>query len=65
MHNRIMSLSPPEVEGPPLSTDASEVLVTSTVRDLVAASGIAFEDRGVHDRTGVPDRCQLLQLVSI
>ena len=28
--------------------DAGEVLVSSTVRDLVAGSGICFEDRGVH-----------------
>ena len=26
-----------------------EVLVSSTVKDLVAGSGIAFEDRGIHD----------------
>jgi class 3 adenylate cyclase len=33
----------------------SEVLVTRTVRDLVAGSGIAFEDRGEHELKGVPD----------
>jgi class 3 adenylate cyclase/pimeloyl-ACP methyl ester carboxylesterase len=32
-----------------------EVLVTRTVRDLVAGSGIAFEDRGEHELKGVPD----------
>jgi class 3 adenylate cyclase len=31
-----------------------EVLVSSTVKDLVAGSGIAFEDRGVHELKGVP-----------
>ncbi len=31
-----------------------EVLVSSTVRDLVAGSGIAFEDRGDHELKGVP-----------
>jgi class 3 adenylate cyclase len=30
-----------------------EVLVSSTVRDLVSGSGIAFEDRGEHDLKGV------------
>ena len=30
-----------------------EVLVSSTVRDLVAGSGIAFEDRGDHELKGV------------
>jgi class 3 adenylate cyclase len=32
-----------------------EVLVSQTVKDLVAGSGIAFEDRGLHDLKGVPD----------
>jgi class 3 adenylate cyclase len=31
-----------------------EVLVTSTVRDLVAGSGIEFTDRGRHELKGVP-----------
>lgn len=31
-----------------------EVLVSSTVRDLVAGSGLAFEDRGHHELKGVP-----------
>jgi class 3 adenylate cyclase len=34
---------------------ASEVLVSETVRNLVAGSGIGFEDRGVHTLKGVPD----------
>jgi class 3 adenylate cyclase len=34
---------------------ASEVLVSSTVKDLVAGSGISFEDRGSHQLKGVPD----------
>ena len=33
-----------------------EVLVSSTVKDLVAGSGIRFEDRGEHDLKGVADR---------
>jgi class 3 adenylate cyclase len=32
---------------------AGEVLVSSTVRDLVAGSGIRFEDRGEHELKGV------------
>jgi class 3 adenylate cyclase len=35
---------------------AGEILVTRTVRDLVAGSGIRFEDRGEHELKGVPDR---------
>jgi class 3 adenylate cyclase len=33
---------------------AGEVFVSSTVKDLVAGSGIEFEDRGVHQLKGVP-----------
>ena len=32
-----------------------EVLVTSTVRDLVAGSGLHFELRGTHQLKGVPE----------
>jgi class 3 adenylate cyclase len=35
------------------------VLVSSTVRDLVAGSGIAFQDRGLHDLKGIPDEWHL------
>jgi class 3 adenylate cyclase/pimeloyl-ACP methyl ester carboxylesterase len=31
-----------------------EVLVSSTVKDLVAGSGIGFEDRGAHELKGIP-----------
>ena len=31
-----------------------EVLVSRTVKDLVAGSGIEFADRGVHDAQGRP-----------
>ena len=34
--------------------NAGEVLVSSTVKDLVAGSGLAFQDRGVHTLKGVP-----------
>jgi class 3 adenylate cyclase len=33
----------------------SEVLVSQTVKDLVAGSGLSFEDRGLHRLKGVPD----------
>ena len=36
-----------------------EVLVSSTVKDLVAGSGIAFEDRGAHMLKGVPGEWRL------
>ena len=40
-----------------------EVLVSQTVRDLVAGSGLAFEDRGMHRLKGVPDEWRLFQAV--
>ena len=36
-----------------------EVLVSRTVTDLVAGSGLDFDDRGEHDLRGVPGRWQL------
>lgn len=39
---------------------AGEILVSSTVRDLVAGSGIRFEERGAHALKGVPDEWRLL-----
>jgi class 3 adenylate cyclase len=41
---RVMSLAQP-----------SEVLVTRTVRDLTAGSGLNFTDRGEHELKGVPE----------
>jgi class 3 adenylate cyclase len=38
---------------------AGEVLVSRTVKDLVAGSGIEFADRGTHTLKGVPDEWQL------
>ena len=37
----------------------NEVLVSSTVKDLVAGSGLSFEDRGFHELKGVPDEWRL------
>jgi class 3 adenylate cyclase len=36
-----------------------EVLVSQTVKDLVAGSGLAFEDRGEHELKGVPGSWRL------
>jgi pimeloyl-ACP methyl ester carboxylesterase len=38
---------------------SGEVLVSSTVKDLVAGSGITFADRGLHELKGVPGAWQL------
>jgi pimeloyl-ACP methyl ester carboxylesterase len=41
------------------SAAAGEVLVSSTVKDLVAGSGLRFADRGTHRLKGVPDEWHL------
>jgi hypothetical protein len=40
-----------------------EVIVSSTLRDLVAGSGHEFEDRGIHELKGVPGEWHLYSLV--
>ena len=42
----------------------SELLVSQTVKDLVAGSGFTFEDAGEHELKGVPDRWRLYRVVS-
>jgi class 3 adenylate cyclase len=42
--------------------DGGEVLVSSTVKDLVAGSGIDFEDRGTHELRGVPGDWRLFRV---
>ena len=41
---------------------ADEVLITSTVRDLVAGSGLSFSDRGIHELKGVPGSWRILRV---
>jgi class 3 adenylate cyclase len=48
---RIMSLAAP-----------GEVLVSSTVKDLVIGSGLSFEERGTHRLRGAPDEWRLYAL---
>ena len=50
---RVMSLARP-----------SEVVVSSTVKDLVAGSGLDFEDAGEHELKGVPDTWHLYRVVN-
>jgi class 3 adenylate cyclase len=40
-----------------------EVLVSSTVRDLVAGSGLTFEDRGPHELKGIPGEWRLYSVI--
>ena len=43
---------------------ANDVLVSSTLRDLVIGSGLEFEDRGAHELKGVPGEWRLFAVVS-
>jgi DNA-binding NarL/FixJ family response regulator len=47
------------------SADAGDVVVSSTVRDLVVGSGIGFLDRGRHTLKGVPDRWRLFAVADL
>lgn len=42
--------------------NAGEVLVSSTVKDLVAGSGIEFTERGLHELKGIPGEWTLFAL---
>ena len=42
--------------------DAGEVMVSSTVKDLVVGAGIEFADRGEHDLKGVPGPWRLFSV---
>jgi len=71
LHTGECEVSDGKVVGIAVSTGArisslagpGEVLVSRTVRDLVAGSGLRFEDRGEHRLKGVPDEWQLFALV--
>jgi pimeloyl-ACP methyl ester carboxylesterase len=62
VHTGECELDGPKVRGIAVHTGAriaslagaGEVLVSQTVKDLVSGSGLAFEDRGVHELKGVP-----------
>ena len=43
--------------------DPGRVLVSRTVKDLVAGSGLVFEDAGERELKGVSDRWQLYRVV--
>jgi hypothetical protein len=48
-----------DLSGVASQAQPGEVLVSSTVKDLVAGSGIAFGDRGFITLKGVPDQWRL------
>ena len=41
-----------------------DVLVSQTVKDLTAGSGLVFDDAGEHELKGVPDRWRLYRVVT-
>jgi class 3 adenylate cyclase len=43
---------------------ANQVLVSQTVKDLTAGSGLTFEDAGEHELRGVPDRWHLYRVLT-
>ena len=43
---------------------SNDVLVSSTLRDLVIGSGLEFDDRGIHELKGVPGEWHLLAVAS-
>ena len=43
--------------------EPSEVLVSQTVKDLVAGSGLVFDDAGEHELKGVPDRWKVFRVI--
>jgi class 3 adenylate cyclase len=67
LHTGECELSAESVRGIAVHTGArvaslaspGEVLVSSTVKDLVAGSGIEFTDRGVHELKGIPGEWRL------
>jgi class 3 adenylate cyclase len=46
------------------ATPPGEIWVSRTITDLVAGSGVEFEDRGEHDLTGIPGPWQLCALTT-
>jgi pimeloyl-ACP methyl ester carboxylesterase len=67
LHTGELELAGPEIRGIAVHTGArvaakagpGEVLTSSTVKDLVAGSGLEFEDRGTHELKGVPGEWRL------
>jgi class 3 adenylate cyclase len=71
LHTGELELGPDDVSGIAVAIGArvgalalpSQVLVSSTVKDLVVGSGLSFEDAGEHELKGVPDRWRLYHVV--
>jgi class 3 adenylate cyclase len=46
------------------AASAGEILVSSTMRDLVAGSELRFLDRGAHDLKGLPGEWRLYAVIA-
>jgi pimeloyl-ACP methyl ester carboxylesterase len=72
LHTGELELAGADVRGIAVHTGArvadkagpGEVLASSTVKDLVAGSGLEFEDRGTHELKGVPGTWRLYAVAS-
>ncbi|ORA16398.1 hypothetical protein BST16_06760 [Mycobacterium asiaticum DSM 44297] len=49
---------------PKRTVGPNDVLVSSTLRDLVIGSGLVLEERGAYELKGVPGEWHLLAVVS-
>jgi pimeloyl-ACP methyl ester carboxylesterase len=73
LHTGELELAGTEIRGIAVHTGArvaamagaGEVLASSTVRDLVAGSGLQFEDRGSHELKGVPGEWRLYAVAGL
>ena len=45
--------------------ESRELLVSSTVKDLTAGSGLVFEDAGVHELKGIPEQWHLYRVLDV
>jgi class 3 adenylate cyclase len=43
----------------------SEVIVSSSVRNLIAGSGIALKDHGTHNLKGISEPCERYRVVDV
>ena len=43
---------------------AGEILVSATVKDLTAGSGLQFDDAGEHELKGIPGQWHLYRVLS-
>jgi class 3 adenylate cyclase len=42
--------------------ETNQILVSSTMKDLVSGSGIQFQDRGLHSLKGIPERWRVYEV---